>query len=782
MVAFTGVSGSGKTSLAIDTIHAEAQLRYLEGMAPFVRQFITPKDRPRVNRIDGLVATLAVDQRKLNHSSQSTLATITTIDDYLGLVFSRLPPLAPDWDPALGLRLTAAQFRRFTPEGACPTCLGIGGAGHSDPELIITRPDLPLTAGGAPWFSGRYSAEQSALPSLARHFGIDLEQPWQELPEKFRHAVLYGTGDQPIDIEVNTTLKKSGTAINVKHSQPLRGVLADVERLYQAAAGGPGRDRYAPFIRWEPCPVCGGTGLGLVGRTVILGGLRYAEIMDLDVSAAREWTDRLTDELTGTQREVATELLPVLHERLRLLGRLGLGHVQLSRTAPTLSGGEMQRARIAAQLSTALTGIAFVLDEPSAGLHPADKQELHLVLHELKERGNTVLLVEHDPDLMRHADWIIDLGPGAGTEGGRLIAQGTPEQVAAVPESLTAAYLNGLGPRVNRQRRVPVADRWLTFRDIAVHNVRIEELRIPLGTLTAITGVSGSGKSSLLNEAVAIALTGGDGAAVGSAAGLERVAWTTVVDQDPIGRTPRSNPATYTKAFDTIRKLFAATPQATAAGLKATAFSFNSPGGRCEACTGYGRRQVDMQFLPDMWVVCEVCEGRRFQPEVLAVTYRGLAIDQVLELTVDNAVEFFSGAPKLVGILRALDQVGLGYLQLGQSATELSGGEAQRMKLATAILRGTTEGGGVVILDEPATGLHPADVQRIVDAFEALLAAGNTVIVAEHDLHLAAAVDWLLDIGPGAGPDGGRLINQGPPEIVAEGSGPTSTYLRTLLS
>ncbi len=781
VVAFTGVSGSGKTSLAIDTIHAEAQLRYLEGMSPFVRQFITPKDRPQVGRIDGLVATLAVDQRKLNRSSQSTLATVTMVDDYLSLLFSRLPPLAVDWDTALGIRLTAAQFGRFTPEGACPTCHGVGGTAKSEPELVITHPELPLLVGASPWYAHRYSAEQSTIPSLAKHFGVDLDQPWRALPRRFQDAVLYGTGDEAIDIEVNATLKKSGTAVNVKHSAPLRGVLAEVERLYQGAAPGTGKERYEPFVRWQPCPTCEGTGLGRVARTVSLGGLRHAEVMDLDIAGTQRWAGRLAAELTGAQGKVAAELLPKLRERLRLLERLGLGHVQLSRTAPTLSGGELQRARVAAQVSTALTGIAFVLDEPSSGLHPADKQELHLVLNELRERGNTVLLVEHDPDLIRHADWIIDIGPGAGNQGGTLVAQGTAEQIAASSDSVTGAYLAGRGSRVRRERRLTVENRWLTFSDIAIHNVRIDEVRIPLGLLTAITGVSGSGKSSLLHDAIAATLTGADTSAVGCVSDHAKVPWTILVDQDPIGRTPRSNPATYTKAFDAIRKLFAATPQAVSLGLKATAFSFNSPGGRCEACSGYGQRQVDMHFLPDMWVTCDVCEGRRFDPDVLAVTYRGLAIDEVLELTVDAAVEFFTGTNKLVGTLVALSQVGLGYLHLGQSATELSGGEAQRMKLAGALLRAGTERGGVVILDEPATGLHPADVQRIVDVFDALLAGGNTVIIAEHDLHLAAAADWLLDIGPGAGQAGGRLINEGTPEEVATGTGPTADYLRALL-
>ena len=786
VVAFTGVSGSGKTSLAIDTLHAEAQLRYLEGLTPFVRQFITPKDRPQVDRITGLNATLAVDQRRLNRSARSTVATLTGSDAYLGLMFSRLPALAPGGTGAHAA-LSAADFDRYSPEGGCEACRSAGRIARADPDMIVTDPSLPLQRGASPWFARLNSTEHQALPSLAEHYGADLSRPWRELPAVFRHAVLYGTGDTAVEIRMSGRKKDGAAQWNYTGSKRLAGALAEAERLYAAASTDKAKERYAPFMRTVPCERCGGTGYGEKARSVRLGGLTYREVADLRAREAADWAERLPDTLPGAGRALAEVLAPELAGRLRLLVRLGLGHVQLSRSAPSLSGGELQRARVAAQLGTELTGLVFVLDEPGAGLHPADKEDLHTVVRELRDRGNTVLLVEHDPAVVGTADWIVDIGPGAGAQGGRLVAAGPPAQVARHTGSLTARYLDPRGYRLDRVPRPPDQDtRWLTLRQVKAHNVAADAVRLPLHRFTCITGVSGSGKSSLLHDALAACTrTLPDLAAVdtvGSVDGAGALRWSTVVDQDPIGRTPRSNPATYTKAFDHIRALFAATPQARAAGLTAGAFSFNSPGGRCEQCAGHGRQQVDMHFLPDVWVTCDVCDGRRFQPEVLAVRYCGLALDEVLALTVDEAAGVFTQRAALAATFQAMRQVGLGYLQLGQSATELSGGEAQRLKLANAILQGTRgRGAGLVILDEPSTGLHPYNVELLLDTFDALVDAGHTVVVADHDLHVAACADWVLDMGPGAGEDGGRLIGEGTAQDVAAGDGPTARYLRWLL-
>jgi excinuclease ABC subunit A len=787
IVAFTGVSGSGKTSLAIDTLHAEAQLRYLEGLSPFVRQYLTPKDRPQVERITGLAPTLAVDQRKLNRNARSTISTMTGIDAYLGLLYSRLPRFAPDWTDD-GVTLSGMAFDRHNPEGACPTCHGSGGTLHPDPDKIVPRPDLPMMAGGSPWFGKLISPEQAVVPSMAEHFGADISQPWQELPRRFRDALMYGTGDEAIDVSVQIGSKSSSAEWTYNNKKPLRGALAEVTRLFAAAKTESAKERYARFMHQVSCADCDGTGYGAPARTVTLAGTTFLELIEVPVSGAIGWVERLDGELAESQRAVADTLLPEISARLRLLAMLGLAHVQLSRVAPSLSGGELQRARLAAQLSTPLTGIVFVLDEPSSGLHPADKEPLFGILERLRDAGNTVLLVEHDPELIARADWVVDIGPLAGRDGGRLVASAPPAQLRTNPESLTGAFLDPAAERIVRPRR-PVhrgEGKWLTLKGVSAHNVLVDEVSFPLDRLSCITGVSGSGKSSLLHGGLVAAARAGQAGeqceAVASTHGFDQIDWVAVVDQDPIGRTPRSNPATYSKAFDAIRELFAATDDARTRGLTASSFSFNSAGGRCEECSGYGRRLVDMHFLPSVWVTCEVCQGRRFLREVLGVRHRGLAIDEVLDLTVDDAVELFDGPAVLAKTLQALRKVGLGYLQLGQSGTELSGGEAQRLKLATAILRGTQgRRRGLVILDEPVTGLHPANVQCVVDSFEELLEHGNTVVVAEHDLHFAAAADWIVDMGPGAGADGGRVVGAGTPATVVTGDGPTAVHLRRLL-
>lgn len=781
LVAFAGVSGSGKTSLAIDTVHAEAQLRYIEGLAPFVRQYITPKDRPRVDRITGLGATLAVDQRHLNRNVRSTLATVTGIDAYLSLLYSRVLADGPDGE------LSSAHFDRYSTEGSCPTCHGVGVTLHADPDLIITNPDLPLTKGASSWFDRFRSGEQAAVPFLMERYGADPDQPWRTLPEGLRHALLYGTGDEAVSGSIDLPNKNSDAEITYRWSKPLLGALADVERLFAAANTENAKKRYLPYLRMMGCPDCGASGYGESSRTRQLAGRSYTEVVLGTVAEACRWLDGVSEGLSALAQEIARTLVPELANRLRLLDRLGLGHMQLSRPAPMMSGGELQRARMVGQLASGLSGIIYVLDEPTCGLHPADKEHLIEIVRGLRDAGNTVLLVEHDLNLIRDADWVVEIGPGAGEDGGQLVASCPPAELVRFPQSATAPYLAGHRRPLTRSRHTPEAG-WLTLSDLHSNNVAVPELALPLGVLTCLTGISGSGKSSMLHDCIAAGVTAAVQRevvpAVGRVTGAEALGWVTVVDQDPIGRTPRSNPATYSKAFDAIRSLFASTDAARKSGFSSSAFSFNSGSGRCEACAGHGRRSVDMHFLPDVTVTCEQCEGRRFSAAVLSVRYQGLAIDEVLALTVDEAADRFVEPSGLRTILDSLRQVGLGYLQLGQSSTELSGGEAQRLKLASTIARGVRgQQPGLVLLDEPVTGLHPADMQRLIDTFDTILAAGSTVIIAEHDMQVAAVSDWVIDLGPGSGKAGGRICAAGTPEDVAAAlAGPTARYLHRVMA
>lgn len=785
IVAFTGVSGSGKSSLVMDTLHAEAQLRYVEGFDLYTRMFLTPRDRPQVDQISGLTATLAVDQRNAGRNPNSSLGTLTGIDAYLGLVFARLAPLASGstWTGPLH----PAQFDPWTRDGICHTCIGARELAHAEPSLVVSQPDLPLMGGASAWFNAKLSNEATYLPSLADHYGTDLARSWREQPEGFRETVLHGSGDEKIPVVVTGSDTKRGTELTYKTQHTFVGAIAEVERAH-AAAPEDAKPLYHPFLVRRECPACDGTGLGTVARTVTLDGKTYRDVTEYRVLQVREWIESVAADMNDRQRSVGEVLVPEMRERLNLLIRLGLGHVELCRTAPTLSGGELQRARLSAQISTALTGLTYVFDEPGTGLHPADKQHLLDILRELRDAGNTVLFVEHDPDLIAHAEWVIDLGPGGGRDGGHLIAEGAPAAVASNPASVTGRYLNDARYIFTRRHAAPAdTTKWLTVREATANNVTVDEVSIPLNRLTCLTGISGSGKSTLLHqiiaESVTASLAGTPLVAAKSVAGLDELCWIEVVDQTPIGKSPRSNPATYTKAFDQIRRLFASTDAARAQGLTASDFSFNSPGGRCETCQGLGQIKLDMQFLGDTYLTCQGCDGRRYTPDILTVTYDGLAMDEVLNLTVTEAVEVFREPGTLAALLRALNASGLGYLTLGQSSTTLSGGEAQRIKLARATLRGRHgHAPGLLVLDEPITGLHPEDAQKLMATLDLLIERGNTVVIAEHDIHAAASADWIIDLGPGSGEAGGRVINTGTPTQVAVGTGPTAPYLRRLIT
>lgn len=785
IIAFTGVSGSGKSSLAIDTIHTEAQLRYLEGLEPYVRTFLAPRDRPQVDRIDGLGATLAVDQHLTNRNPNSSLGTVTGLQAYLGLLFSRLAPLGDSAGRFAGTALHVSQFDPNTVEGSCRVCAGRGESAHADPDLIVPYPDLPLLEGGSPWFAS-YSVEATALPSLAERHGTDLSLPWSELPESFRREALHGTGGEEIDIVVNSHNSKTGSEMTYRTRNVLDGGLAEAQRFYRSASTEATLARYDAFLRRTACATCDGTGLGEIGRGVTLAGATFSETLRFRIERLREWTDTVSDSLNSQQRAAGGVLVREFTVRLDLLKRLGLGHIQMERSAPSLSTGELQRARLAAQLGTSLSGIIYVLDEPGSSLHPAEKDNLFGILRDLRDAGNTVLLVEHDPEVIARADWVIDIGPGAGRAGGRLVVSGTPEDVRGFPGSRTGAFLAAPDYAAPRDRRPPDSEtEWLKVSGIRANNVDQKSLRVPLNRLTCVTGVSGSGKSTLLSAGISgpvdAALHGRTtDHGVEGADGFKQVS---VVDQSPIGRTPRSTPATYTKLFDHIRRIFAEEARSAGLDLRASAFSFNSPDGRCDSCRGYGRTRTDMDFLGDVWITCRECEGRRFTARVLEVRHRGMTIADVLELTVEEAAEHFTRPSSLYSTLSALRETGLGYLLLGQSAAALSGGEAQRLKLASVLARGgRSSATELVILDEPVTGLHPSDAEAMVTVLDSLVRRGHTVVIAEHDLHVAASADWIIDMGPGAGEEGGRVVNEGPPERVAAGAGATPEHLRRLVT
>ncbi|WP_407275757.1 excinuclease ABC subunit UvrA [Halothiobacillus sp. DCM-1] len=911
LIVITGLSGSGKSSLAFDTLFAEGQRRYVESLSAYARQFLSMMDKPDVDHIDGLSPAIAIEQKTTSHNPRSTVGTVTEIYDYLRLLFARagvprcpehgidltaqtvsqmvdqvlalpedsrwlllapvienrkgehqklfdewraqgflrvringrvyeideIPPLDPkgkntievvvdrfkvrpdlalrlaesfetalrladgralvvamDGDaahtfsakhacPVCGYALAELEPRLFSfnnPVGACPSCDGLGVRQFFDPAKVIVNPELSLAAGAIRGWDRRNVYYFQLLSGLARHYDFSVETPWQALPAEIQTRILQGSGREKIRF---TYLDPRGKATEKEH--PWEGVLPNMDRRYRETDSQAVREELAKYISESACPACGGTRLNTAARHVFLGHDNLPAIIHRSISEALAFFRAL--DLPGARGEIAGRIVREISARLGFLNDVGLTYLSLDRSAETLSGGEAQRIRLASQIGSGLVGVTYILDEPSIGLHQRDNDRLLGTLTHLRELGNTVIVVEHDEDAIRAADFVLDIGPGAGVHGGRIVAQGSPAQIAANPDSLTGAYLSG-------QRRITVPPRvspqdghWLRLYGACGNNLAGDTLEIPLGLLTCITGVSGSGKSTLINDTLyPIAAAALNGAATRPAPyarieGLEQLDKVIDIDQSPIGRTPRSNPATYTGLFTPIRELFAGTQEARSRGYTPGRFSFNVKGGRCEACEGDGVIKVEMHFLPDVYVPCDVCHGARYNRETLDIRYKGKTISEVLNLTVEDAAPFFEAVPALHRKLTTLLDVGLGYLTLGQNATTLSGGEAQRVKLARELSKRDT-GNTLYILDEPTTGLHFADVEQLLAVLYRLRDQGNTVVVIEHNLDVIKTADWIVDLGPEGGSGGGRIIAQGTPETVAEqAESHTGRYLARLL-
>jgi excinuclease ABC subunit A len=912
LVVLTGLSGSGKSSLAFDTLYAEGQRRYVESLSAYARQFLQRMEKPDVDLIEGLAPAISIEQKSASHNPRSTVGTVTEILDYLRLLWARAgtphcpqhpqqalraqtvsqmvdtvlerPPgqrlallapvvqarkgghaellaalraqgyvrfrvdgqvleaehlpalddgsrhdvevvvdrvrtggelrqrlaesleaalrlsdgraLALDLDsgelqsfnsrfacPLCGTSLPELEPRLFSfnnPAGACPECDGLGHVEVFDPALVVAHPELGLASGAIRGWDKRNRFYFEQLQALAAHDGFELETPFEQLPEAVRERVLHGTGEERIAF---TAVDAKGRASTRRH--PFEGVLPNLQRRWLETETPAVREELARLRSVHSCPACAGTRLRPEARLVRVGESSLPEVCALTLQQAQAWFDELA--LDGAKAEIAARIRREIASRLRFLNDVGLRYLSLDRSADTLSGGEAQRIRLASQIGSGLTGVMYVLDEPSIGLHQRDNDRLIATLKHLRDLGNSVLVVEHDEDMIRAADHVVDMGPGAGIHGGEVVAQGRPEAVAADPNSLTGQYLSGRRHAAATGSRRAPGEHWLELVGARGNNLREVTARIPLGLLTVVSGVSGSGKSTLVNDtlyaAAAAALNGAhtEPAPYEALHGLQLLDKVIAVDQSPLGRTPRSNPATYTGLFTPLRELFAQTNLARERGFDAGRFSFNVKGGRCEACQGDGLVKVEMHFLPDMYVPCDVCHGKRYNRETLDVTWHGLNIAEVLELSVDQALEQFKSVPAIARKLQTLREVGLGYIRLGQSATTLSGGEAQRVKLALELSRRDT-GRTLYILDEPTTGLHFADIDMLLDVLLRLRDAGNTIVVIEHNLDVIASADWVLDLGPEGGAGGGRIVAEGAPEQLAtQAESATAPYLARVL-
>jgi len=917
LVVITGLSGSGKSSLAFDTLYAEGQRRYVESLSAYARQFLQLMEKPDVDLIEGLSPAIAIEQKAGLHNPRSTVGTVTEIHDYLRLLFARAgAPHCPDHlqqplaaqsvaqmvDAALALPLDArvivlapvvrerkGEFaelfadlqaqgfvrlrvdgaivemhdlpklprtekhsidvvvdrlkvrpearQRFaesfetalriadgrallldtdngteqlfssrfacpvcsysapdleprlfsfnSPSGACPSCDGLGRVDYFDEARVVEHPELSLATGAIPGWDRRNTYYFQLLTSLARHAGVDIEQPFGELPAAFQQQVLNGTGDEAIAF---TYASERGRKVTRRHV--FEGVLPNLERRWRETDSPAVREALGRLRSTHPCPACNGTRLRREARFVFVGeGSQQRAIFEIEhapLAAALAFFESLR--LPGARGEVATRIVREIAARLRFLSDVGLSYLTLDRAADSLSGGEAQRIRLASQIGSGLTGVMYVLDEPSIGLHQRDNARLIATLKRLRDLGNTVLVVEHDEEAIRAADHVVDMGPGAGAHGGEVVAAGAPAQIEQATASLTGAYLSGRRRIEVPAARVPPGLDWLRLKGARGNNLKAVDLELPVGLFVCVTGVSGSGKSTLINDTLATAVArsvhgaAAEPAPYATIEGLEHFDKIICVDQSPIGRTPRSNPATYTGLFTPIRELFAETPIARERGYEAGRFSFNVKGGRCEACQGDGLIKVEMHFLPDVYVPCDTCHGRRYNRETLEVLYKGRNIAEVLDLTVEDAAQFFSAVPVLARKLATLADVGLGYLRLGQSAITLSGGEAQRVKLSLELSKRDT-GRTLYVLDEPTTGLHFQDVALLLSVLHQLRNAGNTVVVIEHNLDVIKTADWVIDLGPEGGDDGGRIVAAGTPEtIAADTASHTGRHLASVLA
>jgi excinuclease ABC subunit A len=797
LIAFTGRSGSGKSSLAFDTIFAEGQRRSVQSLSSYARQFLGQFDKPDVDTIDGLCSAVAIDQETSSRNPRSTVGTITDIYDMLRLLYSRIGrPHCPRCNRRLAKSssahfgcpkhpevgppdLAARAFSFNLPFGACPECTGLRTAMAVNTHLVVPEPDQSLAGGAlAPWATDRW-AELHALMvrALAQKLGVATDVSWRELPESARHTFLEG-----MDIALSARQPGRERPFEAVYE----GLIPWVRRQHKEAASDGARERMEAFMREVPCPACNGGRLAPAQLAVKIGGKSIAEVSALPVVACAAFISHL--ELTPAEQVVASPVLAEMRQRLASIMEVGLEYLTLDRAASTLSGGEAQRIRLSTQLGTNLFGLLYVFDEPTVGLHPRDSERLVASLKRLRDQGNTVIVVEHNQDVILAADWAVELGPGAGERGGEILFSGPLHKMLSDPDSLTGAYLSGRQViPIPRQRRPRRSDYALVVHGARAHNLKDIDVAFPLGCLIAVTGASGSGKSTLVNDILYCALARklhqsyavpGDHDGL---SGIDLIEKVIHVDQAPIGRTPRSNPATYTGVFDQIRNVFARTSEAHARRYRPGRFSSNLPGGRCEACAGDGTIRIEMQFLADVYVPCDTCHGARYNQQTLEIRYKNHTIADVLALSVEEAQRLFADVSAIERPLRTLADVGLDYLRLGQPATTLSGGEAQRVKLATELWR-RTSGHTVYILDEPTTGLHTDDVRRLLDLLNGLVEKGHTVIVIEHDLDVIKTADWVIDLGPDGGDGGGTVVATGTPEeVTAVTASHTGRYLRAAL-
>ncbi len=913
LVVLTGLSGSGKSSLAFDTIYAEGQRRYVESLSSYARMFLGQMDKPNVDYIEGLSPAISIDQKTTSKNPRSTVGTVTEIYDYLRLMFARIGiPHCPNcgrevkrqsidqivdavmaldegtriqilapvvrmkkgehkkvfenakksgyvrvkadgvmYDlgeeielkktqkhnieividrliirdnitqrltdsletaisltgdlvlveviggdtmsfsqnfacPDCGVSLPELAPRLFSfnnPYGACPNCDGLGSLPKIDPELVVSDENLSLLEGAitATGWSNAGKSDTMAhtyYTSLAKHYKFDITKPYKDLPENIKHIILYGTDGEQIKMQYSRD-GRSGT-----FTAPFEGVITNLERRYNGNTFDYVRNDIEKYINDVTCPKCKGARLSDAVLGVTVGGVNIYEFTCMPIKQAMEFMENL--KLTDRELMIAEQVIKEIKSRLKFLLDVGLEYLTLSRSSGTLSGGEAQRIRLATQIGSGLMGVLYILDEPSIGLHQRDNNRLIETLKHLRDLGNTVIVVEHDTDTMLAADCIVDIGPGAGAQGGRLVGYGSVEDIIASPESVTGKYLSGeCKIDVPKMRRIPIG--WIEIKGARENNLKNINVKIPTGVLTCVTGVSGSGKSSLINEilykklAHVLNRARTHAGAHREITGVEQLDKIIDINQSPIGRTPRSNPATYTNLFNDIRNVFAQTNEAKVRGYKSGRFSFNVKGGRCEACSGDGIRKIEMHFLADIYVPCEVCKGKRYNRETLEVKYKGKNIYEVLEMTVDEAYEFFGNITKIKQKLQTLKEVGLGYIKLGQSSTTLSGGEAQRVKLATELSR-TSTGRTIYVLDEPTTGLHTADVHKLTEVLDKLVEGGNTVVVIEHNLDVIKTADYIIDMGPEGGDNGGRVVAHGTPEEVAKVKGSyTGQFLKKML-